>query len=105
MALIQQGWPLLRGCFVHKLFSCDLGSWPFLAFLRGLAVKRVSTVHRVVDYLLGQKTCVLSPPPLCIQVEFRTKYKVPLILDESVTFGVLGATGRGATEHFGLDVR
>ncbi len=58
-----------------------------------------------MEYLLGQKTCVLSPPPLCIQVEFRKKYKIPLILDESVSFGVLGATGRGATEHFGLDVR
>ncbi len=26
--LIKQRWPLLRGCFVHKLFIWDLGAWP-----------------------------------------------------------------------------
>ncbi|XP_064386088.1 serine palmitoyltransferase 1-like [Halichondria panicea] len=41
--------------------------------------------------------------PLPKLVEFRNKYRIPLILDESVSFGVLGATGRGATEHFELD--
>ena len=40
-----------------------------------------------------------------MQVEFRNKYQIPLILEESLTFGVLGETGRGATEHFGIDVR
>ena len=41
---------------------------------------------------------------VCSQVEFRKKYRIPLILEESLTFGVLGETGRGATEYFGLDV-
>ncbi len=27
LAFIQK-WPLLRGCFVHKLFIWDLGTWP-----------------------------------------------------------------------------
>uniref|UniRef100_A0A7S3ZEB0 Aminotransferase class I/classII large domain-containing protein n=1 Tax=Lotharella globosa TaxID=91324 RepID=A0A7S3ZEB0_9EUKA len=35
---------------------------------------------------------------------FRIKYQCRLILDESFSFGVLGATGRGATEHFGIPV-
>ena len=42
--------------------------------------------------------------PLPRLVEFRNKYKVPIILDESFSFGVLGATGKGATEHFNISV-
>lgn len=33
------------------------------------------------------------------------RHKVRILLDESVSFGVLGATGRGATEHFGIKVQ
>ena len=39
-----------------------------------------------------------------IQVEFRNKYKIPIFLEESLSFGVLGRTGRGAVEHFDLSV-
>ena len=42
--------------------------------------------------------------PLPRLVEFRNKYNVPIILEESLSFGVLGATGRGATEHFSISV-
>ena len=38
------------------------------------------------------------------QVELRKTYKVPIILEESFSFGVLGRTGRGIVEHFGIDV-
>jgi len=34
--------------------------------------------------------------------ELRLKYRCRFILDESHSFGTLGATGRGATEHFGI---
>ena len=39
-----------------------------------------------------------------LQVELRNKYRVPMFLEESLTFGVLGETGKGATEHFGIPV-
>lgn len=45
-----------------------------------------------------------SVPVLFIQVEFRNKYKIPIFLEESLSFGVLGRTGRGAVEHFDLSV-
>uniref|UniRef100_A0A7S3Z7V4 serine C-palmitoyltransferase n=1 Tax=Lotharella globosa TaxID=91324 RepID=A0A7S3Z7V4_9EUKA len=34
--------------------------------------------------------------------ELRLKYRCRFILDESHSFGTLGETGRGATEHFGI---
>ena len=41
---------------------------------------------------------------MCGQLELKLKYKVRIMLDESLSFGVLGATGRGLTEHFGINV-
>ena len=38
-------------------------------------------------------------------MELRDKYNIPILLDESLSFGVLGETGHGATEHWGLHVR
>ena len=43
--------------------------------------------------------------PLPKLVEFRNKYKTPIFLEESLSFGVLGKRGRGATEHWGIEVR
>ncbi|XP_041346963.1 serine palmitoyltransferase 1-like, partial [Gigantopelta aegis] len=43
--------------------------------------------------------------PLPKLVEFRKRYRIPIILEESLSFGVLGATGRGAVEHFQLTVK
>jgi len=40
-----------------------------------------------------------------VQIELKFKYKVRIFLEESMSFGVLGKTGRGITEHFGIDVR
>lgn len=40
--------------------------------------------------------------PLDQIYELKTKYKYRLVLDESLSLGVLGKTGRGAAEHFGL---
>ncbi|VDP73756.1 unnamed protein product [Echinostoma caproni] len=42
--------------------------------------------------------------PLPELVKLKYQYKVRILLDESHSFGVLGATGRGVTEYFGIDV-
>ena len=39
-----------------------------------------------------------------IQVELKWKYKVRIFLDETLSFGTLGATGRGVTEYYGISV-
>ncbi|XP_058055288.1 serine palmitoyltransferase 1 [Anopheles bellator] len=41
--------------------------------------------------------------PLPRLVELRSRYKLRLFLDESVSFGVLGASGRGLVEHYNVD--
>lgn len=38
-----------------------------------------------------------------MQVELKLRYKFRLILDETWSFGVLGRTGRGTTEHQNVD--
>ena len=42
--------------------------------------------------------------PLPQLVELKKKYKFRLILDESMSVGTLGATGRGLTEHFDVPI-
>ena len=37
-------------------------------------------------------------------MELKYKYKVRIFIDESASFGVLGHTGRGLTEHFNVPV-
>jgi serine palmitoyltransferase len=41
--------------------------------------------------------------PLDRIVDLKEKYLFRLVLDESMSLGVLGATGRGALEHFNID--
>lgn len=43
--------------------------------------------------------------PLPDLVRLKTKYKAWLMIDEAHALGVLGATGRGSAEHFGIDPR
>lgn len=40
--------------------------------------------------------------PLDKIFELKEQFKYRLVVDESLSFGVLGDTGRGAAEHFGL---
>jgi len=42
--------------------------------------------------------------PLRELVELKEKFYYRLILDESLSFGVIGSTGRGVTEYFGVDI-
>ncbi|XP_055703081.1 serine palmitoyltransferase 1 [Phlebotomus papatasi] len=41
--------------------------------------------------------------PLAELIRLRKAYKVRFFLDESITFGTMGATGRGLTEHLNVD--
>lgn len=42
--------------------------------------------------------------PLPELIKLKAEYKVRLFVDETVSFGILGKTGRGIAEHFGVDV-
>ncbi|KAG8181200.1 hypothetical protein JTE90_013170 [Oedothorax gibbosus] len=42
--------------------------------------------------------------PLPKMVELKNKYKVRLFIDEACSFGVLGETGRGVTEHYNIPI-
>jgi serine palmitoyltransferase len=42
--------------------------------------------------------------PLPRLVELKHQYKVRIFMDESVSFGTLGKTGRGVTEHFNVPI-
>lgn len=37
-------------------------------------------------------------------MKLRKEYKLRIFIDESLSFGVLGRTGRGVTEYFDVDV-
>jgi len=40
---------------------------------------------------------------ISLQIELKLRYKFRLILDETYSYGVLGRTGRGLTEHANVD--
>ena len=42
--------------------------------------------------------------PLTRLIELKNRYKVRVMIDESMSFGTLGATGRGVTEHFNVPI-
>ncbi|XP_014677728.1 PREDICTED: serine palmitoyltransferase 1-like [Priapulus caudatus] len=42
--------------------------------------------------------------PLPKLIELKKRYKVRMFLDESLSFGVLGANGKGVTEYFGVPI-
>ena len=37
-------------------------------------------------------------------IELKHKYKLRLFIDESISFGTLGSTGKGITEHMKISV-
>lgn len=43
--------------------------------------------------------------PLKDIMDLKEEFKYRLILDETLSFGVIGGTGRGLTEHFGVDIK
>uniref|UniRef100_UPI00358E7F33 serine palmitoyltransferase 1 isoform X1 n=1 Tax=Myxine glutinosa TaxID=7769 RepID=UPI00358E7F33 len=65
--------------------------------------KKARVVRRFVlvegIYLNTGNVC---PLPELVQLKYRYKFRI--FLEESLSFGVLGDTGRGLTEHFGINV-
>ena len=37
-------------------------------------------------------------------IDLKHKYKLRLFIDESISFGTLGSTGKGITEHLNISV-
>ena len=56
----------------------------------------------VVEGIYANTGAVCPLPEL---LRLKEAHKLRLFVDESLSFGVLGATGRGLTEHFGVTVR
>jgi len=65
---------------------------------KGAKITRRFIVTEAIFYNTGE-LCNLEKI-----IELKYKYKYRLILDESLSFGVLGKTGRGITEHLGIPV-
>ncbi|CAK9303965.1 unnamed protein product [Gordionus sp. m RMFG-2023] len=42
--------------------------------------------------------------PLPQIVEFRKRYKARVFIEESISYGILGTTGKGVTEYYGIDL-
>jgi len=69
-----------------------------------LRLRRDATQQRrfiVTEGLFRATGAICALPEI---LELKEKYFYRLILDESLSFGSVGATGRGVTEHYGVDM-
>jgi len=66
------------------------------------ALRKVGDAGRLVvtDAVFSMDGDIAPLPGI---VELCERYDAPLMVDEAHSLGVLGATGRGITEHFGID--
>ncbi|CAJ0604780.1 unnamed protein product [Cylicocyclus nassatus] len=65
--------------------------------------KKAKTIRRfIIVEGLYVNTADLCPLPRIM--EFKWKYKVRVFIDESWSFGVIGKTGRGVTEYYGVPI-
>lgn len=62
---------------------------------------KVTRRFLVVEGLYAKHGDICPLPQL---IEMKWKYKLRIIVEESFSFGVLGKTGRGVTEHFGINI-
>ncbi|KAF5292962.1 hypothetical protein FQR65_LT11079 [Abscondita terminalis] len=62
--------------------------------------KKIFSKFLIVEGIYGSTGTICPLPKL---MELREKYKLRIFIDETISFGVLGKTGRGITEHFGVD--
>ncbi|KAL4237039.1 Serine palmitoyltransferase 1 [Mactra antiquata] len=62
---------------------------------------KVTRRFLVVEGLYAKHGDICPLPKL---VEMKWKYKLRIFVEESFSFGVLGDTGRGVTEHYGINI-
>ena len=65
--------------------------------------KHRNEYRRVLIVLEGVYSMDGDYPDLPAFIELRNKYKTMIMIDEAHSLGVLGKTGRGIGEHFGVD--
>ncbi len=70
-----------------------------------IRLKRDATQQRryIVSEGVFRSTGEICPLPKI--VELKKEYCYRLIIDESISFGTLGKTGRGVTEHYGIPIK
>ncbi|ODM92625.1 Serine palmitoyltransferase 1 [Orchesella cincta] len=66
--------------------------------------KKAKTIRRfcVVEGIYSKSGTLC---PLKEVADLCKQYKVRLFVDETISFGILGKTGRGLTEHLGVDIK
>ena len=72
--------------------------------LEEILKEKRSHFRRVLIVIEGLYSMDGDVPDLPKFLELRDRYKTWLMIDEAHSLGVLGKTGRGLTEHFGLDM-
>lgn len=101
---IQNGLHLSRSTV--KIFKHnDMGSLEEIleeVFLKDKQVKKVLNRRFIVVESIYQNSGQMAPLDKIIKL--KEKYKFRVLVDESNSFGVLGKTGRGITEHYGIPV-
>lgn len=56
----------------------------------------------IVEGIYSKTGNICSLPKL---IDIRIKHKIRILIDETLSFGILGKNGRGITEHFNIPVR
>jgi len=67
--------------------------------LRGASKDRKGGILIVTEGVFGMKGNLAKLPEIC---DLKEKYGARLFVDDAHAFGVMGATGRGTGEHFGV---
>ncbi|KAL0945935.1 hypothetical protein HGRIS_012215 [Hohenbuehelia grisea] len=68
----------------------------------GLGQKRMQAKYIIIEGIFERDGAMVDLPKL---IELKEKYKYRLILDETISFGTMGRTGRGLTELYNVPVR
>jgi 8-amino-7-oxononanoate synthase len=93
---------IISGC---KAAKCDFTIYPHndLDALENILAEKRAQYGRVLiatDGLFSMDGDITDLPRL---LEIKERYDAWLLLDEAHSYGVLGKTGRGLAEHFGID--